>query len=94
MLQVPPVAPPTVPGGVCNSEWPNDSTYSRFLWVVDYLISQVWLPATYLGTAFPSLRLCSDHTGTQPFAHTDVTQELTEHRAQYRMVPGSRELEA
>ena len=38
---LPPVAPPDVPGGICNSEWPNTSTYQRFIWVIDYLISQV-----------------------------------------------------
>lgn len=38
---LPPVAPPEVPDGVCNADWPADSTYERFIWVIDYLISQV-----------------------------------------------------
>lgn len=37
---LPPVAPPEVPDGICNSDWPTDSTYARFVWVIDYLISQ------------------------------------------------------
>lgn len=38
---LPPLAPPDVPDGICNSDWPKDSTYQRFIWVIDYLISQV-----------------------------------------------------
>ena len=38
---LPPLAPPDVPEGICNSDWPQKSTYDRFIWVIDYLISQV-----------------------------------------------------
>ena len=38
---LPPVAPPEVANGICNAELPSDSTYNRFLWVVNYFISQV-----------------------------------------------------
>lgn len=41
---LPPLAPPDVPKGICNSDWPKDSTYQRFIWVIDYLISQVCFP--------------------------------------------------
>ena len=27
--------------GICNSDLPNDDTYSRFLWMISYYISQV-----------------------------------------------------
>ena len=40
---LPELAPPDVPDGICNSDWPKDSTYQRFIWVIDYLISQVSL---------------------------------------------------
>lgn len=38
---LPPMDPPEVRGGVCNTGWPQDSTYKRFLWVIDYFVSQV-----------------------------------------------------
>lgn len=38
---LPPLAPPEVTNGVCNNDWPQDSTYQRFVWVVQYLISEV-----------------------------------------------------
>lgn len=38
---LPLLAPPTVPKGICNADWPQNSTYQRFIWVVDYLVSQV-----------------------------------------------------
>ena len=38
---LPPLLPPTVENGTCNADWPQTSTYQRFLWVVDYLISEV-----------------------------------------------------
>lgn len=41
---LPPVAPPEISDGTCNADWPNDSTYARFVWVIDYLISQASLP--------------------------------------------------
>ena len=39
--KLPPLLPPEVEDGVCNSDWPQTSTYQRFIWVVDYLVSQV-----------------------------------------------------
>ena len=40
---LPPLAPPDVPNDTCNSDWPTE-TYPRFIWVIDYLISQVCRP--------------------------------------------------
>lgn len=38
---LPLLKPPTVANGTCNADWPQDSTSKRFIWVVEYLISQV-----------------------------------------------------